>query len=91
MAEIANMFKINIASTMLDRTIEFLEENVAIKVTNKREELVCPTKIKLKENTAIVGINGEKLNAMVAFGYDDLLLDKIAETFLLGEPLTEAD
>lgn len=74
----------NMLVLLMDRTISFLKEDMGIEVIDEKLEVTCPQKIKLKKNTAMIGLGGD-VNSLVSIGTDDELLKKITNNFIDDE------
>ncbi len=73
---------------MIDRTKEFLEEDMGLSVINFKETTSYVDSNSLQKNIAMIGVSGSA-NFMMALSYDDQLIEKLVEVFLEGEELHE--
>jgi len=79
-----------ILQPLIDRTKEFLNVDMDIKVNSFTELTLNKKSIVLKRNTALISISGN-INFLVALSYEDYLLDMLVQKFLDGEKLIEED
>ncbi len=75
---------------LIKRSISYLQEDLNIEVIDSVFEIICPKKMKMKKNTVMIGLGGN-INSLISIGSDDLLLDKILESFLEGAPIDNKD
>ena len=73
---------------LLARAISFISGDLGIDVLADTTEILSPTSVNLKTNTAMIGTGGA-IQVMITMGYDDKLLEKIVEAFLEGEEADE--
>ena len=78
----------NFLKPMVDRTKEFLEEDMELEVIEFSTPTSCIETNKLQKNIAMIGITGSA-NFMMALSYDDKLIEKLVDVFLEGETVAD--
>ena len=73
----------DILMPLVERSISFLRDELDISVLSESIEVLSPTKVELKKNTAMIGTGGS-VQVLITIGYDDELLSKVVEAFLEG-------
>ncbi len=73
---------------LVQRAINFLQDDLGISVSSDDVKLLSPQKVDLKKNTAMIGTGGS-VQVLITIGYDDALLGKIVEAFLEGEEVDD--
>lgn len=76
----------NILLHLMNRTANFLEKDMEIEVIDQNLQVTCPNEIKLKKNTAMIGLGGG-INSLVSVGSCEKLLSVLIEEFLEGEEI----
>lgn len=68
---------------ILERSKEFLKNDMGIEVLNDNSEIVDSKHIVLKEDTVFIGTGGS-VQLFITMGYDKELLEKLVDVFYVG-------
>ncbi len=80
----------SILDPIVERLKEYLEKDMQIPLLEDNIKTIDVDGIILKKMTAMLGIGGD-IQAMVSFGYDDILLDVLMDAFLYGEKVEDTE